>query len=158
MYAIIDACGRQYKVEEGMVVYFEKLDAKEGEKVTFDKVALVSNNDKIEVGNPTIAGAKVEGRVISQGRGKKIVVFKYKPKKNERTTRGHRQDYTKVEITSIKVSEAKKATAKTEEVKAEKVETKKAEEKTTKTEAKPKTEKKAETKTAKETKPKAEKK
>ena len=119
MYAIIEACGRQYKVEEGMTVYFEKLDAEEGKKVTFDKVILVSNDGKVEVGNPVVAGAKVEGKVVSNGRGKKVLVFKYKAKKNERKTRGHRQDYTKVEITSIKTAAAKKAT-KTE--KAEKVE------------------------------------
>jgi large subunit ribosomal protein L21 len=118
MYAIIEACGRQYKVEEGMTVYFEKLDVEEGKKVTFDKVILISEEGKVEVGNPVIAGAKVEGKVVSNGRGKKILVFKYKAKKNERKTIGHRQDYTKVEITSIKTA-AKKAT-KTE--KAEKVE------------------------------------
>ena len=108
MYAIIEACGRQYKVEEGMTVYFEKLDVEEGKKVTFDKVILVSNDGKVEVGSPVIAGAKVEGKVVSNGRGKKILVFKYKAKKNERKTIGHRQDYTKVEITSIKTA-AKKA-------------------------------------------------
>ena len=102
MYAIIEACGRQYKVQEGETVYFEKLDAEEGKKVSFDKVVLVSNEGKVEVGAPYVSGAKVEGKVVSNGRGKKILVFKYKPKKNERKTRGHRQDYTKVEITSIK--------------------------------------------------------
>ena len=101
MYAIIEACGRQYKVEEGMEVFFEKLNVEEGKTVTFDKVILVFNNGKVDVGNPTISGAKVEGKVISNGRGKKILVYKYKAKKNERKIRGHRQDYTKVEITSI---------------------------------------------------------
>ena len=112
MYAIIEACGRQYKVEEGMEVFFEKLDVEEGKKVTFDKVILVSNDGKVEVGNPTISGAKVEGKVVSNGRGKKILVYKYKAKKNERKTRGHRQDYTKVEITSIKTASEKKSTVK----------------------------------------------
>lgn len=107
MYAIIEACGRQYKVQEGETVYFEKLDTEEGKKVSFDKVVLVSNDGKIQVGNPYVAGAKVEGKVVSNGRGKKILVFKYKAKKNERKTRGHRQEYTKVEITSIKTSTAK---------------------------------------------------
>ena len=126
MYAIIEACGRQYKVEEGMEVFFEKLDVEEGKKVTFDKVVLISDNGKVEVGSPVIAGAKVEGKVISNGRGKKILVFKYKAKKNERKTRGHRQDYTKVEITSIKTA-AKKATKSEEKVeKAEKTEKAKA--------------------------------
>ena len=107
MYAIIEACGRQYKVQEGETVYFEKLDEKEGKKVSFDKVVLISNDGKIQVGNPYVANAKVEGKVVSNGKSKKILVFKYKPKKNERKTRGHRQDYTKVEITSIKVKAEK---------------------------------------------------
>lgn len=107
MYAIIEACGRQYKVQENDVVFFEKLDAEEGKKVTFDNVILVSDEGKVQVGNPYVKGVKVEGKVVSHGRGKKVLVFKYKAKKNERKTRGHRQDYTKVEITSIKTSTAK---------------------------------------------------
>ena len=107
MYAVIEACGKQYKVTKGDVVFFEKLEAEEGKKVTFDKVVLVSDEGKVQVGNPYVANAKVEGKVISNGRGKKVLVFKYKPKKNERKTRGHRQDYTKVEITSIKVKAEK---------------------------------------------------
>ena len=106
MYAIIEACGRQYKVQEGETVFFEKLDTEEGKKVTFDKVILVSD-EKVEVGNPYVTGVKVEGKVVSHGKGKKVLVFKYKPKKNERKTRGHRQEYTKVEITSIKKAAAK---------------------------------------------------
>lgn len=102
MYAIIESCGRQYKVEEGATVFFEKLGEEEGKKVSFDKVILVSNDGKVEVGAPYVAGAKVEGTVKSNGRGAKVLVYKYKAKKNERKTRGHRQDYTKVEITSIK--------------------------------------------------------
>ena len=107
MYAIIESCGRQYKVAEGDVVFFEKLNAEEGKKVTFDKVILVSDDGKVQVGNPYVKGMKVEGKVVSHGKGKKITVFKYKPKKNERKTQGHRQEYTKVEITSIKTSTAK---------------------------------------------------
>ena len=102
MYAIIESCGRQYKVEEGTTVFFEKLGEEEGKKVSFDKVVLVSNDGKVEVGAPYVSGEKVEGKVVSKKKKKKILVFKYKPKKNERKTRGHRQDYTKVEITSIK--------------------------------------------------------
>ena len=108
MYAMVEACGRQYKVQEGDVVFFEKLEVEEGKKVTFDKVILVSDDKKVQVGNPYVTGVKVEGKVVSHGKGKKIVVFKYKPKKNERKTQGHRQEYTKVEITSIKTT-AKKA-------------------------------------------------
>ena len=107
MYAVIEACGKQYKVAEGDVVFFEKLDTEEGKKVTFDKVILVSEEGKVQVGNPYVANVKVEGKIVANGRGKKVLVFKYKPKKNERKTRGHRQDYTKVEITSIKVKAEK---------------------------------------------------
>lgn len=108
MYAIIEACGKQYKVTEGDVVFFEKLDAEEGKKVTFDKVILVSDDKKVQVGNPYVKGIKVEGKVVSHGKGKKILVFKYKAKKNYRRTQGHRQPYTKVEITNIKLPAAKK--------------------------------------------------
>ena len=121
MYAIIESCGKQYKVAQGDVVFFEKLDTEEGKKVTFSNVILVSDEGKVQVGNPYVKGVKVEGKVVSHGKHKKIVVFKMKAKKNERTKQGHRQPYTKVEITSIKTA-AKKAEAKTEEVKAEKVE------------------------------------
>ena len=110
MYAIIESCGRQYKVAEGDVVFFEKLDAEEGKKVTFDNVILVSDEGKVQVGNPYVKGVKVEGKVISHGKGKKIIVFKMKPKKNYRRKQGHRQPYTKVEITSIKTAAKKTAT------------------------------------------------
>ena len=121
MYAIIESCGKQYKVAQGDVVFFEKLDTEEGKKVTFSNVILVSDEGKVQIGNPYVKGVKVEGKVVSHGKHKKIVVFKMKAKKNERTKQGHRQPYTKVEITSIKTA-AKKAEAKAEEFKAEKVE------------------------------------
>ena len=110
MYAIIESCGKQYKVAEGDVVFFEKLNVEEGKKVTFDKVILVSKDGKIEVGTPNVKGVKVEGKVVSHGKGKKIRVFKYKAKKNYKRTQGHRQPYTKVEITSIKTATAKAKT------------------------------------------------
>ena len=110
MYAIIESCGRQYKVAEGDVVFFEKLDAEEGKKVTFNDVVLVSEEGKVQIGNPYVKGVKVEGKVISHGKGKKIIVFKMKPKKNYRREQGHRQPYTKVEITSIKTAAKKTAT------------------------------------------------
>ena len=116
MYAIIESCGKQYKVAEGDVVFFEKLDAEEGKKVTFDKIVLVSDDGKVQVGNPYVKGIKVEGKVVSHGKAKKIIVFKMKPKKNYRRKQGHRQPYTKVEITGIKTA-AKKA--ETTESKAE---------------------------------------
>lgn len=116
MYAIIESCGRQYKVAEGDVVFFEKLDAEEGKKVTFDNVVMVSEEGKVQIGNPYVKGVKVEGKVISHGKGKKIIVFKMKAKKNYRRKQGHRQPYTKVEITSIKTATKKaETTAKKEE-------------------------------------------
>ena len=118
MYAIIESCGKQYKVAEGDVVFFEKLDAEEGKKVTFDNVVLLSDDKKVEVGAPYVKGVKVEGKVVSHGKGKKILVYKYKAKKNYRRTQGHRQPYTKVKITGIKTA-AKKTAAKAE--KTEKV-------------------------------------
>ncbi len=117
MYAIIESCGKQYKVQEGEVVFFEKLDAEEGKKVTFDKVVLVSEEGKVQVGNPYVKGVKVEGKVISHGKAKKIIVFKMKPKKNYRRKQGHRQPYTKVEITSIKLASKKAEKTETAEVK-----------------------------------------
>ena len=101
MYAIIDACGKQYKVAEGDLVFVEKLEAAEGEKVTFDQVLLISDDGKVKVGTPTVKGAKVEATVVKQGKAKKIVVFKYKAKKNERKKQGHRQPYTQVKIEKI---------------------------------------------------------
>lgn len=134
MYAIIEACGKQYKVSKGDVVFFEKLDTEEGKTVKFDKVILVSDNGKVEVGAPYVKGAKVEGKVVAHGKAKKIIVFKYKAKKNYRRKQGHRQPYTKVEITSIKVAAEK----------AEKVEKAEKAEKTEKVEKKPATKTKKE--------------
>ena len=115
MYAIIESCGRQYKVTEGDVVFFEKLDAEVDQNVTFDKVVMVSEEGKVQVGNPYVKGVEVVGKVVSHGKAKKIIVFKMKAKKNERKKQGHRQPYTKVEITAIKTASAsKKAEAKKE--------------------------------------------
>ena len=118
MYAINESCGKQYKVAEGDVVFFEKLDAEEGKKVTFDKVVLVSEDGKVQVGNPYVKSVKVEGKVVSHGKAKKILVYKMKPKKNYRRMQGHRQPYTKVEITSIKLAAKKTATKAAEKVEA----------------------------------------
>ena len=73
MYAIIESCGKQYKVAQGDVVFFEKLDTEEGKKVTFDNVVLVTDGEKIEIGNPYVKGFKVEGKVVAHGKGKKII-------------------------------------------------------------------------------------
>ncbi|MBP3656642.1 MAG: 50S ribosomal protein L21 [Clostridia bacterium] len=100
MYAIIATGGKQYRVSEGDVIYIEKIDAQVDSTVSFD-VLLVENEGDVKVGKPVVEGVKVEGKVVGQIRGEKIIVFKYKAKKNYRRKQGHRQPYTKVEITKI---------------------------------------------------------
>ena len=95
MYAIIETGGKQLKVEEGQTIYVEKLDVADGETVTFDKVLFVGG-ENVKVGAPTVEGATVTGKVEKHGKQKKIIVFKYKPKKNYHKKQGHRQPYTKV--------------------------------------------------------------
>ncbi len=118
MYAIIEACGRQYKVQEGEKVFFEKLEEEEGSKVIFDKVVLISG-EKQEIGTPYVKGAKVEGKVVKHTKGDKIVVFKYRPKKGSATKKGHRQNYTQVEITKISFTGAKETKQEVKEAKTE---------------------------------------
>ena len=101
MYAIIVTGGKQYKVENGDVIQIEKLDAEDNAEVTFDKVLAVGADDGIKVGAPYVEGATVSGKALKTGKGKKITVFTYKCKKNEKRKKGHRQPYTKVEITGI---------------------------------------------------------
>ena len=101
MHAIIVTGGKQYKVTEGDVLYVEKLPVEAGDAVTFDQVLAVIDGDKATFGQPTVAGASVQANVVKNGKGKKVIVFKYKPKKNEKTKQGHRQPYTKVEITKV---------------------------------------------------------
>ncbi|MDO4476956.1 MAG: 50S ribosomal protein L21 [Clostridia bacterium] len=101
MYAIIETGGKQYKVSQGDVIYVEKLDEAEGSSVDFKVIA--GQDDKgFYVGNPDLSSAKVSGKVLKNGKGKKITVFTYKPKKSCKRKMGHRQFYTKVEIESIK--------------------------------------------------------
>ena len=101
MYAVIETGGKQFRVQEGAEVFVEKVDAEVGETVTFDNVLMVGG-DNITVGNPYVENAKVEAKVVKHGKQRKIVVFKYKPKKNYHRKQGHRQPYTKLEITGIK--------------------------------------------------------
>ena len=101
MHAIIETGGKQYKVAEGDTLYIEKLNAEAGDTVTFDKVLAVLDGDKVTFGAPAVAGASVTANVVKNGKGKKILVFKYKPKKTYRRRQGHRQPYTKVEITKV---------------------------------------------------------
>ena len=100
MFAVFETGGKQYKVNKGDVIFVEKLDVADGEKVTFDKVLLVSD-DALTVGTPYLRGATVTAEVLASGRGKKIYVMRYKAKKNEKKKIGHRQSYTKVRIEDI---------------------------------------------------------
>ena len=100
MKAVIVTGGKQYTVSEGDVLYIEKLNAEEEATVTFEVLAVLDGENS-KIGAPVVEGAIVEGKVVKNGKGKKIVVFKYKPKKNEKKKMGHRQPYTKVEITKI---------------------------------------------------------
>ncbi|MGM9614948.1 MAG: 50S ribosomal protein L21 [Oscillospiraceae bacterium] len=100
-HAIIETGGKQYRVAEGDVIYVEKLNAEEGASVTFDKVLAVIDENNSTFGAPYVDGVSVAGTVVKQGKGKKIRVFKMKPKKGYRNTKGHRQPYTKVEIGAI---------------------------------------------------------
>lgn len=101
MYAIIETGGKQYKVQEGDVVFIEKLVADEGAVVTFDKVLLVSKDDAVDFGSPVVKDATVNGKILGHGKEKKVIIFKYKPKKGYRNKTGHRQPYTKVQIEKI---------------------------------------------------------
>ena len=100
MYAIIQTGGKQYKVEVGSQIMVEKLESDVNAEVSFETL-LVADDSGVKVGKPVLSGVIVRGKVLEHGKGKKVVVFKYKPKKDTRTKRGHRQPYTKVEILSI---------------------------------------------------------
>ncbi len=101
MHAIIVTGGKQYKVAEGEAIYIEKLNAEAGEAVVFDQVLAILDGENNKFGTPTVEGAKVEATVEKNGKGKKIMIFKYKPKKGYRRRQGHRQPYTKVVINKI---------------------------------------------------------
>ena len=100
MYAVVETGGKQVKVSEGSVIYVEKLEAEVGETVTFDKVLMVGG-DSVKIGNPYVEGASVTATVEKQGKHRKIIVFKMKPKKKYRRKKGHRQPYTKLTVTTI---------------------------------------------------------
>ncbi|MCR4431450.1 MAG: 50S ribosomal protein L21 [Tepidanaerobacteraceae bacterium] len=101
MYAIIETGGKQYRISEGDVLQVEKLAAAEGETVEFDRVLALSKEDQLSVGKPCLENVKVKATVLRHGKGEKIIVFKYKPKKNYRRKRGHRQPFTEVKIEKI---------------------------------------------------------
>lgn len=101
MYAVIKTGGKQYRVNEGDILMVEKLNAEEGSSVEFDEVLALSSDDGLKIGTPFVEGAKVEAKVLAQGKSPKITVFKFKAKKNYRRKQGHRQPYTKLEIVKI---------------------------------------------------------
>ncbi|MGI6143792.1 MAG: 50S ribosomal protein L21 [bacterium] len=101
MYAIIETGGKQYKVQPGDVVFVEKLPGEVGEKVEFDQVLALKDNEQLQVGTPYIEGARVVAKVLEQDKHKKILVFKYKAKSNYRRRYGHRQPYTRVLVEEI---------------------------------------------------------
>ena len=103
MNAIIVTGGKQYKVAEGDILFIEKLDAEAGATVKFDQVLAIIDGEKATFGAPVVEGASVEATVVKNGKGKKIRIFKYNPKKGYRKRQGHRQPYTKVEITKVSV-------------------------------------------------------
>ena len=103
MHAIIETGGKQFKVAEGDTLFIEKLPVEAGDNVTFDKVLAILDDDKATFGAPVVDGAKVEASVVKNGKGKKIRIFKYNPKKGYRKRQGHRQPYTKVTIGKISV-------------------------------------------------------
>ena len=148
MYAIVEIRGKQYKVQEGDIVFVDRMDeVEEGKEITFDKVLFLSDGKKVTVGTDTVKGAKFKATVIGHGKSKKILVFKYKAKKNERKMRGHRQPYTKIQIEKITTTADKaKKEDKAEKKEVEKKEVKKTTAKKTTTAAKKTTTKKEETK------------
>ena len=101
MHAIIETGGKQYKVTEGDTLFIEKLEAEAGQAITFDKVLAILDGDKATFGAPVVEGASVAATVVKTGKGKKVRIFKYNPKKGYRKRQGHRQPYTKVQIGAI---------------------------------------------------------
>lgn len=102
MFGIIETGGKQYKVSVGDQIKIEKVEGEVGSKVVFDKVLLSADGEDVKIGKPYISGSQISGEILAQEKGKKLIVFKYKPKKRQRTKNGHRQEYTKIKITEIK--------------------------------------------------------
>ena len=108
MYAIIKAGGKQYRVQKGDVIKVEKMNVEAGETVTFDEVLLISDEKKVSVGAPVLKGASVEAKVVENGKNAKVIIYKYKPKKDFKKKQGHRQPYTMVEIQNIRKTAPRK--------------------------------------------------
>jgi large subunit ribosomal protein L21 len=107
MYAVVEIAGQQFVVEKGAQILTPKLDAKDGDTLQFDKVLMTSENDKVQIGNPVVPQVKVQATKLEDTRGKKIIVFKKKRRKDIRWTKGHRQDYTRLKIDDIIVEGVK---------------------------------------------------
>lgn len=118
MYAIVETGGKQYQLEEGRYVDIELLEGEKDSKVVFDKIVMIVNGKKSKVGQPYVAGASVEGKIMLHDKSKKVIVYKQRPKKGYRKKQGHRQGFTRVMISKIRTSAAKKS-ASTEETSAE---------------------------------------
>lgn len=101
MYAVIETGGKQYRVAEGDTLYVEKLDGDVGDTVSFDRVLLVADGDSVNIGKPVVEGAAVTGQIVGHGRDKKVIVFKFKRRKDYRRRNGHRQAFTAVKISSL---------------------------------------------------------
>lgn len=101
MYAVVEIAGKQYKAEEKKFLYVDRLEGKEGAKVSFDKVLLVDNGSKVDVGTPTVSGVKISGKILEEVKGDKVLVFKKKRRKGYKKLNGHRQKYTKILIEKI---------------------------------------------------------
>lgn len=123
MYAVIETGGKQYRVQEGDVITIEKLDVTAGDDITFDKVLMFHDGQALTIGAPVVEAAKVFGSVVENGKGKKVIIFKYKAKKDYRKKQGHRQPYTMVQIEGLsadgKKPAAKKAAVKPAEEKVD---------------------------------------
>ena len=119
MYAIVETGGKQYKLEEGKYFDTELLDAKENDKVTFDKIVMLVNGKKSVVGQPYVESATVVGTVVKNDKAKKVLVYKQRPKKGYRVKKGHRQEFTRVMVNKINTKASKKAEAKEAEAKGE---------------------------------------
>ena len=113
MYAIVETGGKQYQVEEGRYVDIELLDGEKDSKVVFDNIVMIVNGKKSKVGQPYVAGASVEGKIMLHDRAKKIIVYKQRPKKGYRKKQGHRQGFTRVMISKIRTSSKKSASEET---------------------------------------------
>jgi len=112
MYAIVEIAGQQFKVEEGKKIFVHRMDAAEGDSVVFEKVLLVDNDGAVSVGTPVVENTVVEGKVLGNARGDKVIIFKKKRRKGYQKRTGHRQDFTRVEIVSIGAHSAPKKAAK----------------------------------------------